>query len=229
MIDSIFDWVLRWGEIIGAIGAAVAMVLLAILYHQQKRLLNDSFNANHRAKIEVNYNSLTDRKVVAEFSNVGNGVAIEPELVILGIYTTKDHELKHGITTNRFEREGNSDPKSASSIEKGEKEILYSSHMSLPGVWDGCRTGFRAVIREMVEYDFTICRIYLYVRYTDFTREAKVEYIDGWEFEVTKEIETPEESIVGGERIILEFPELNPKTLEYNLSEISTGKEKEVI
>lgn len=97
MSVPLIDWLLRWADAIGAYGSVLLALVLAILYRQQKELLSASFRASHRAVIEKDSVDARGDEIHLALSNVGNGVAIEPRLVVLGVYTEADGEVNHGI------------------------------------------------------------------------------------------------------------------------------------
>jgi len=228
MFEPVYDWLLRWGTVIGGLGSVLLSIVLVILYRQQKNLLRDQFIANHRAKLEVSSAFPTENQIDINLSNVGNGVATDLEIAILGVYTTEGGELRDGITSNKLDRAYRFESKSGS-LEANETDVHYVGRITIPAVQGDGGTGFETGIREMVREDITACCLYLYLLYSDFTNEQRSEFIKGWKFEPIDEAASAEECIEKGEEMWLEIPDLDPETMDYDLSEVTTGKEKTVL
>jgi len=231
MLVSITDWLLKWSEPIAGLGSLLLTGALAYLYWQQKRLLSNSFRANHRAIVELESIDISEDELRLDLSNVGNGVATDPELVIIGVYPKEAGEVLDSLVVNQLQREARGEPRSAGSLEANESEVPFSTRMAISSIYDESRMGFETGLRQLLEEDVAVTRLFLYVRYTDLTDEYRCEYVDGWEFEPTKEMTNAEEAFERGARTIrlIAWPDLNPETLEYSLDEVETGLDRTVI
>ncbi|MBX0305281.1 hypothetical protein [Haloarcula salinisoli] len=67
----IFGWLLKWGEVIGAIGSLILSALLVGLYHQQHKVLR----LEQEPLIEVGDCDKDGNEISAYVSNYGKGVA----------------------------------------------------------------------------------------------------------------------------------------------------------
>jgi hypothetical protein len=231
MLASVAEWLLKWSEPIAGLGSLLLTAALAYLYWQQKRLLSESFRANHRTLVEAESIDISEDDLRLGLSNVGNGVATDPELVIIGVYTDESGEVSDSLVVNRFGREDRGEPRSAGSLEVNESEVPFSTRMAIPSIYDEDRMGFETGLRQLLEEDVAVTRLFLYVRYTDLTDEYRCEYVDGWEFEPTEEMTNAEEAFGQGARTIrlVSWPDLDPETLEYSLHEVDTGLDRTVI
>lgn len=231
MLASVTEWLLKWSEPIAGLGSLLLTGALAYLYWQQKRLLSESFRANHRTLVEAESIDISEDDLRLGLSNVGNGVATDPELVIIGVYTDESGEVSDSLVVNRFGREDRGEPRSAGSLEVNESEVPFSTRMAIPSIYDEDRMGFETGLRQLLEEDVAVTRLFLYVRYTDLTDEYRCEYVDGWEFEPTEEMTNVEEAFEQGARTIrlVSWPELDPETLEYSLDEVPTSLERTVV
>lgn len=100
LLAAMGDWLQTWAQPISAIGTVILTVFLVVLYRQQKNLLRDNYNANHRAVVEVEDFHVGDEKLHLTLSNVGNGIATNLELVTTTVFEPSSH-LSPGVITDR--------------------------------------------------------------------------------------------------------------------------------
>lgn len=237
VVQAIFDWLRRWAEVISGLGSLLLTFALVYLYLQQKNILSRTFRANQRAIIDVDSSYPSNDDLALTLSNVGNGVALDPELVIVGIYTDDAGEVSHGLVKNRLNRLDRGDPTTPGSLPARKHETQYSGRVTLPSVHGGPPTEFSLVI-DQLKGDIAVARIHTWVRYTDPAEEYHVKYVAGWEFDPAfKGFDfdpdvgeaNASEYLNKASQMLYGEPELNPETLEYDLTQAETGNERTVM
>jgi len=214
----VFDWLLKWGEVISGFGSVLLAAVLAILYKQQKDLLSDQHRAQHEAVIEIEEFGPEWENIEMSLSNVGNGVGLDPELVVLGIYTDESGEVSDGIITKPIKRADRRSPVTGGSIKSRESRISYEIEPALPSLFDGSRTGFSSAIQELLDEEIAIARLHYFIRYTDLTGRYHIEYAEGWEFVPEEEIEYAHAALNNGNIMVYGEPEVDADKLAYDIS-----------
>mgnify|MGYP007014200506 CR=1 FL=1 len=228
MYSAITDWLLRWGQTISGIGSVLLAAMLAYLYWQQKKLLANSFSATHRAVLEVDSTHFDDENLLLRLSNVGNGVALAPELVVIGVYTDSDGDVYDALTTVRMDRMDRGDPPRGGSINAKEEEIEYSARLALPSMHGGARTEFESCIQELVRHEVIVARVFTLIRYSDLTGEYRGLYVKGWEFD-PEEIESINDLQANAGIMVYGEPTVDIESLDYDISDTPTSKERTII
>lgn len=232
MLNPIFEWLLRWGDVVSGLGLLLFTAFLVILYRQQKTLLSRSYKTTHKAKIEVDFQYTGgEDELYLDLSNVGNGVATDLDLVILGIYTDADGTVQDGILTKPLYRLDRGDAYTRGSLEAREREIEYRARLSFPSL-DGIDHTFPSGLQKIKDKEsLDVVRLHIYVRYFDLTDDAQLTYLGGWEYTPDEETEGIREFFDHASKMLIrediwEAPDIYPETLAYDLSgtPIETGR-----
>jgi len=229
MIEDISSWLLQWGDVISGFGSVLLAAVLALLYWQQKELLSDQYRAQHQAVVEIEAFGPEWEMIEMSLSNVGNGVGLKPELVVIGVYTDKSGGVRDGIITKPIKRADRRDPVKSGSIKSRESRISYEVEPALPSIFGGTRTGFSSAIQELLDEDIAIARLHYFIRYSDLTERYHLEYAEGWEFLPDEEGDFAEGVLSGGSRMVYGEPEVDPATLEYDISDTPIKPEPTIV
>ena len=94
-----FEWLLRWGEIIGALGSILLSLALAVLYYQQYNLLK----IERTPSLEVSDSEINGDELILKVSNYKEGLAKN-----LRLRTTVEYPLDEGVNMASDTRNPNS-------------------------------------------------------------------------------------------------------------------------
>lgn len=189
VITSIIDRFETWSPVINALGVAGTLfftLLLVELYRQQKNLLRDSFNADHRAVVEVEEYTVNGDRLTVTLSNVGNGVATDLELVTATAFEETGH-LSPGAVTNRLMMKDDLEVRRGRrSIKAHEDRSEFEARPSLALTYSNDytdRVGIRTGMDELEEVGVELVRVHWFLRYQDLRGTYSLGYIDGIEVE----------------------------------------------
>lgn len=231
VLSPVFDWIQNWAQPIGAIGSFLLTFFLVALYRQQKNLLRESYNADHRAVVEVEDYEVDGERLVLQLSNVGNGVGTDLELVTATVFEETD-DFAPGITTSRIELTKDEIKRGRQSIKPHEDNVTFRTRPALGFEYsDGetHRQGYRRAMNELDRVDVEVLRVHWFLRYQDLRGKCDGQYISGIEVDVDPEINSLEELSEQGARMIHDGLTLDLETLDMDLSEAITGDQRTVI
>lgn len=230
LVVAIGDWLQTWAQPLAAFGSIALSAALVILYFQQKQLLKESYDANHRAVVEVENYEIVDNCLRLTLSNIGNGVATDLELVTATAFDQSGH-LQPGVVTNRVMKAGDGN-RGRQSLKPHEDDVTFESRPSLALTYSNDRTDRVAIRTGMDELDqagVELLRVHWYLRYQDLRGTHNTHYITGIEVEVDTEIDLLEWMYASGTGMVYGEPNVDPETLELDLSDAVTGEQRTVI
>jgi len=231
MIESLADSIQTWGEPLAGIGSLVLSGALVLLYRKQHKLQKSNFEADHRAVVDIESYQSLKKDFNLYLSNVGNGVATDLELITVTVLP-ESAPLASGVTTNRVSKKLVQGGKGRQSIKAGEDNEEYYSRPAIPiGNKGGSATRYSVDtgIAKLVREDVGVVRIHCFIRYRDLRNQYSVRYLSGWELEPDNDLEYWGELVDRGGEMIFGEPDVDPETLQLDLSDAVTKNSRTVV
>lgn len=113
------DWLLRWSEVIGALGTVTLTVFLVILYKRQQEQLA----ANHAAILDISDVEWSKDTGTFSISNLGNGAVRHLQLITVMRVDTGAH--REHVIMKTFMKRQDKGSELSSVIQPGEEDIPF--------------------------------------------------------------------------------------------------------
>lgn len=229
--DNLVTFVQEWATPLAGFGSLALSFALVILYRQQQQLLKRSYDANHRAVVDIESYEVHNREISLYLSNVGNGVATDLELVTATVFKPTD-ALHPGVTTAQLSLQLEQGGRGRQSLKAGEDHLEFTTRPALGFKSNGqtSRNSIEsAMVNQAVQEEINILRIHYFLRYSDLRDHRSLRYIAGWEVEPDKEIDVLETLVSQGGPMMFGEPRIDPESLELDLSGAVTEEKRTVV
>lgn len=230
-VASLARGIQTWAEPIGALGTLVLTGFLVRLYQQQKQLLKNSYDADHRAVVAVEDYTIGDDSLELQLSNVGNGLGTNLQLVTATVFE-ETGRFNPSVATSRVQMSDNGVSRGRQSIKSHESHVTFEARPTLSFTYptgDMNRVGIRKAMNDLDREGVEVLRVHWFLRYQDLRSEYNGAYIDGLEVNVDPDIDSLTELDKQAARMVYGAPRIDVKTLELDLSDAVTDNDRTVV